>query len=155
MVKIPKLPLKRNQEEEPEPKVDIHPDIQALSEAIKGGGIDSQAYPSDPSTGVEKRQLDEYDTSWILRTLFDPTTQQLPSATNTPREQFNVLTIGEAFDEVVRLGEHRRESIFSIYVRKRDTRAPSINGEYRRDLVGVFDSKIQTERGMGQGEVGY
>lgn len=154
MPKLPRNPLKRKEEPKPEPRADVHQDIQFLAEAIKGSN--EQTYPSgDVETGVEKRQLDEYDTSWILKTLFDPTLKQLPSATNTPKSQFNVITIGETFDEVVRQGENRKESIFSIYIHKRDVRAPSIDGEYRRDLVGVFDSKIQTERSLGAGETVY
>ena len=156
MVKVPKNPLKKKKEEDaPEPRMDIHDDIQSLTDAIRGGN-NEQEYPSgDVSSGLEKRSLDEYTTAWLLKDLFDPEPGRLPLVTVTPRSQFNVLVIGETFDEVTRQGSNRTDSIFAIFLRKRDWRAPSIDGESRRDLVGIHDSKIQTERDMGTGSMTY
>ena len=118
--KIKKLAGKALGLDTAEPRADIHPDEQRLTLAIEDNREDGRGGFVEPvaTGGTNKTEISPFTADKIARCLFEPTEEQLPMFTSTPKQQFNVIAIGETFDEAIKLGSKRTDSLFSIFIKR-------------------------------------
>ena len=139
------------------PKADVHPSEAELGADLRGddsGDGDRPFKERGPTEGV-RQDMDIWTKDRLLNTLYNPDYEKLPMVTNTPKQQFNAIVIGDTFNEVVEEGSKRKETIWRKLIRNRDTRAPSVDGSSRNELVHIHDAQTEGEGMGGHGSVPY
>lgn len=142
--------------QEPEPRADVFASEKQIRAVLLPEEPPRDGFHEpDVSTGVDRTKLDLYTTDKLLNIYFTPTDEMLPTVTNTSKSEFLATVIGETFNEVVEQGSARKETVFKIFQRKKDRRAPSIDGDSRDALVHIHDAKAAAEQESGLGTMEF